>query len=407
MVPDSKDRHVLEKVLSFVQLGRSLRRIHVAAIQNHTVQMRQVLREQPETIHELDGCGLSAIHHAALRNNVDVLEQLMLAGAHTCSRGSGETPLMMAAVYGCRDAVQTLLRDKQCLRAVDLQDSVGRGALHRAVITASPECVRMLLEAGASVEQRDFFDRTQLHYLALSEADQQAAHEVIHLFEERNGHLDARGSYGRTTLMEAVVQNNVPVLRALVDAGASLNTTTINSHNILHLIACYAHLEAMSYLGEQDLTLVDSRLRGVDGHTPLGILGWCWEAEDLQLRDNQRRPGTKEQKVFISLYFDLLSRDLLRHLSTLKQLLRAARRRDSSAASKHTNRLVEESEARNERDLSSWYRGIISYIKDENWPVVVEIVQEEMRETKGELGLAAIVRDAPLGDPVMRGFFYR
>lgn len=406
-VADDKSRHILTKVLSLVQGCWHTRRIHQAAKEGDTVQMRQTLREQPEAIDELNSCGRAPIHYAVLYENIDVLEQLILAGADPVRRDFvGWTPLMIAAVYGHEEAARILLQNVNCRRHIDLQADSGTTALHLALKKASPECVHMLLEAGASVEKRDFIGQAPLHFLVRSQADQQTAHRIIRLLQGQHARLDAQDNFGRTTLLKAVVHNNAPVLRALVDAGASLNATAAFSQNILHLAAQAADIETLNYLAEQHLTLVDPRLRDLDGWTPLSVLGWCWQAEDWQVTGFLRRPSPEEQQKFISLYFDLLSHYLLRHMATLNQLLRAARRKDASAASEYISTLIEESDARNESDLVSWYRGVRSYIRDENWQVVVEIVQDDMCETRGELGLVAIVRDAPLGDPVMREFFW-
>ncbi|KAI8659895.1 hypothetical protein NCS56_01207800 [Fusarium sp. Ph1] len=275
-VTDDNTRHVLAKVLSFAQGCRRTCRIYQAAKQGDTVQMRQALREQPEAIDELDHCGCSSIHYAVMYDHIDVLEQLILAGSDTIRRVfDGNTPLMVAAIFGLEEAVQILLQNDQCRRHVDLQGNVGKTALHWAVRKASPECVHMLLEAGA-------------------QADQQTAHRIIRLLQGQHARLDAQNDFGVTPLLQAVMRNNASVLRALVDVGASLNTTTTSSENILHFAACCADLEMMSYLAEQHLTLVDPRLRDVDGFTPLGRLGWCWEAEDWQLYSTQRRPSPED-----------------------------------------------------------------------------------------------------------------
>ncbi|KAJ4233100.1 hypothetical protein NW759_001884 [Fusarium solani] len=405
-VTDDKTRHVLEKVLSFAQGCRRIRRIDQAAQQGDTVQMRQALREQPEAINELDGCGRAPIHCAILYDNIDVLEQLMLAGADTIRRDVDSwTPLMMAAENGHEEAAQILLQNDQCRRHIDLQGNTGRTALHWAVRKASPECVHMLLEAGASVEKRDFIGQTPLHFLVLCQADQQTAHRIIRLLQGQHARLDAQESIGRTTLLQAVVKNNAPVLRALVDAGASLNTTTTSYDNILHFAAFYADLETLNYLAEQNLTLIDPRLRDTDGFTPLGVLSWCWEAEDWELINSQRRPSPEEQQVFISIYFELLSHYLLRHMSTLKQLLRAAEQRDTSTSSERVAALIQKSHDSGRGDMVKWYRGILGNVRDGNWDQVVLDVQDEYDEAFGDRCRADVAKNKTLADPEVKAFF--
>lgn len=382
-----------------------MRRIHQAAKQGDTVQMRQALREQPEAIDEIDNCGRAPIHDAVEHSNIDVLEQLILAGADTIRRDVQDwTPLMVAANNGHEGAAQVLLQNDQCRRHVDLQENYGGTALHLAVRAAFPECVRMLLEEGASVEKRDYIGQTPLHYLALSQADQQTAHRIIRLLQGQHARLDAQDNFGLTALLLAVIYNNAPVLRALVDAGASLNTITTLSENILHFAAKYSCLETISYLAEQHLTLVDPRLRDVYGLTPLGRLGWCWEAEEWQLWGYLRRPSLEEQQVSISLYFDLLSHYLLRHMATLKQLLRAAEQQDRSTSSERIAALIQKSDATGRRDMVGWYRGILGNVRDENWEQVALDAQDEYDEAYAELGRAGVARNKTLADPEVRAF---
>ncbi|RSL85386.1 hypothetical protein CEP51_003380 [Fusarium floridanum] len=405
-VTDERTRHVLTKALSFAQGGRRIRRIHQAAKQGDTVQMRQTLREQPEAIDELDSCGSAPIHYAILYNNTDVLEQLIFVGADPIRRDFfNYTPLMEAARHGHEEAAQILLQNDRCRRHIDLQGNSGNTALHMAVLNASPECVHMLLEAGASAEKRDFIGRTPLHYLTRSRVDQQTAHRIIRLLQEKHARLDARTNSGITSSLQAVSENNAPVFRALIDAGASLNTTTTSPYNILHFVAYYAGLEMMRYMAEQHLALVDPRLRDVRGLTPLGELGWCSEADDWQLTDSLRRPSPEEQQMFISLYFDLLSHYLLRHMSTLKQLLRAAEQRDTSTSSERIAALIQKSNVTGRGDMVKWYRGIQGNLRDGNWEQVVLDVQDEYDEAHEDLGRAGVARNKTLADPEVRAFF--
>ncbi|RSL73424.1 hypothetical protein CEP53_000763 [Fusarium sp. AF-6] len=406
LATDDRTRHVLTKVLSFTQGGRRVRIIHQAAKQGDTVQMWQALREQPEAIDELDSCGRAPIHYAVFYNNIDMLEQLILAGANTIRRDfGGYTPLMVATSNGHEEAAQILLQNDRCRRHIDIQGNSGKTALHWAVKEASLECVHMLLEAGATVEKRDFVGWTPLHDLALSQADQQTAHLIIRLLQGQHARLDAQDNRGMTTLLQAVANNNAPVLHALVDAGASLNIISPFFGNILHLAAVCADLEMMSYLAEQHITLVDPGLRDFGGFTPLGRLGWCWQVEDWQLYEARRRPGPEEQQMFISLSFDLLSHYLLRHMSTLKQLLRAAEQRDTSTSSERITALIQKSNVIGRGDMVKWYRGIQGNLRDGNWEQVVLDVQDEYDEAYEDLGRAGVARNKTLADPEVRAFF--
>ncbi|KAM0433923.1 hypothetical protein ACHAPT_003867 [Fusarium lateritium] len=370
--------------------------------------MRQALREHPEAINELDGCGYAPIHHAIPFKNLDVLEQLVHAGADINIRNNEtRTPLMIAADLHRDEAMRILLQNQQCRRHVDLSDRFGRTALHQAIDegVVSVECLRMLLEAGASIEKRDFASQTPLQLLASNHVGRQTAHQILRLFQEKHARLDVRDINGSTPALDAVMMNNVPVLHTLVEAGASLSTADNFSQNILHYAAHSANLEMMTYLAAQPLTGVDPRLRNANGSTPLRELAWCFLTPDWHLPSNGRRPSPEEQKFFISLYFDLLSRDLLRYLSTLMQLLRAAGQRDARTSTERIATLIEKSDASQRQDMVKWYRGIQGNVRGENWHQVILDVRDEYDEAYKEWSRAGVARNKSLRDPEVKAFF--
>jgi len=94
------------------------------------------------------------------------------------------TPLMHAAQEGQTEAVQLLLR----LGAkVDLREADGMQALHFAAASASLDCFRTLLGAGANPVATDNFGRDALACLPLSQiAASPSKREWLQLFKEAN-----------------------------------------------------------------------------------------------------------------------------------------------------------------------------------------------------------------------------
>lgn len=98
----------------------------------------------------LDEDGRNALHHAAVRGEVDVLASLPKRGDHDLDLADrqGFTPLHFAAQQGDLEAVRLLL---VAGASVDPQDSRGNTPLWRAVFgnNAVAEIVQLLLAAGA------------------------------------------------------------------------------------------------------------------------------------------------------------------------------------------------------------------------------------------------------------------
>ncbi|KAM5363928.1 hypothetical protein ACJZ2D_011780 [Fusarium nematophilum] len=374
---------LLKKILSFVQGERFMQttKVHRAAQQGEPV--KQALEEQPWAINELDGRGQAPIHDAVSTNNMKVLEELIVAEADVNRRNwEGYTPLMLAQERGYLDMARTLLEHKECRRHINQQNNQGRTALHFAAFRGSPEGVRMLLEAGASAEKRNMWGETPLHELARSNNMDQAAAEIVRLLQDNKADLEARDNDGLTPALIAVEQNKVPVLRALINAGASLSAVTNYSFNILHVAALYANLEMLGYLVDLDLSDVDPQLLDSDRMAPLECLTWSAEVTDSFLGSN-RRPSLAEQDAFLALYFDLLSRHLQRHLSTLKQLLRAAAQRDALTSRHLLGILIEQNHASRRQHLGDWYRdtGIGGYVEDDSWDSLIGCIEDEIQET--------------------------
>ncbi|MCC5786161.1 MAG: ankyrin repeat domain-containing protein [Phycisphaerales bacterium] len=92
--------------------------------------------------------------------------------------------------------------------------------LFRAAESGSAECVKLLLDAGADLEQRDSENRTALFHAAST--------EVARLLIEAGLPLDDRDRWDSTPLMSALGDLESPLrrVRALLEAGADPNATS-------------------------------------------------------------------------------------------------------------------------------------------------------------------------------------
>jgi len=132
--------------------------------------------------------GTTALHWAAINDDVDIVEVLLYAGATVkpITRLGGYTPLHLSSRSGHGDVVRALL-----IGGADANRFTNTGvtALHFAAQSNSAESIRALIEHGAEVDAPD-----------------------------------SRSS--RTPLMFASVGNSTAAMQALVDAGADLSVET-------------------------------------------------------------------------------------------------------------------------------------------------------------------------------------
>lgn len=100
---------------------------------------------------------------AAACNQVDTVEVLLQAGARKddCKEA---TPLIMAAWNGQRQAMEKLLQWKVNVNAKS--EKMGT-ALNQAILSGKLDCVKLLIENNASVNEFDFYDE-KVEYASLA-----------------------------------------------------------------------------------------------------------------------------------------------------------------------------------------------------------------------------------------------
>ena len=140
----------------------------------------------------LTASGRTPLHQAAEWADGRVVGLLLNATAtiDLPDRDSSATPLHLAVIAGNLDAVKALVRERRGLNARDRQ---GSAPLHFAM--GDPEIVRVLIEAGADINQPGDGERTPLH-----EAIQAGHLETVKLLLERRADRGARSRRGETPL---------------------------------------------------------------------------------------------------------------------------------------------------------------------------------------------------------------
>ncbi|XP_077746632.1 ankyrin repeat domain-containing protein 26-like isoform X6 [Canis aureus] len=191
--------------------------------------------------------GNTALHYAALGDNVTIAQKLLLKKVNMEIRNKdGLTPLLLAinekkekmvaflvekaninavdyakrtalhlaCAIGREDMVK-LLVDRHC--QLNLCDGEDRTALVKAIQCQEEACVTILLEHGADPKVKDNKGNTALHY---------AAHEGIVSIAEKlllqNANIEAKNTDGLTPVLVALNENKEQMVKFLVGKGARL-----------------------------------------------------------------------------------------------------------------------------------------------------------------------------------------
>ena len=147
------------------------------------------LLKQGADVSAAQGDGMSALHYAAERGDVEMTDMLVYAGANVAAttRIGQYTPLHLASQSGNAAVVQALLKAGASVGA--RTTTTGVTPLHLAAAAGSADVVKILLERGADANAKD-------------------------------------AEWGQTPLIYAAAQNRAEAIRALLARGADPRITT-------------------------------------------------------------------------------------------------------------------------------------------------------------------------------------
>ncbi len=104
--------------------------------------------------------------------------------------------------------------------------------LHLAAHMSDKAIIRLLLDFGADMEGRDYFEMTPLHYAARTWWEDQGA---VELLLARGASIDAGDFLGRTPLAHAARAGNMAVVELLLAHGANVHPRDNMGETPLHL----------------------------------------------------------------------------------------------------------------------------------------------------------------------------
>ena len=158
-----------------------------AAMQGDRAAVKTLL-QQGGDVNAAQGDGMTALHWAAMKNDAELAQMLVYAGANVkaTTRLGANTPLVIAARNGNAPVVQVLLKAGADAKAAT---STGTTPLMLAAASGNAEAVTALLAAGSDLEAKE-------------------------------------SSMQQTPLMFAAAFSRVEVMKALVAAGANVKATT-------------------------------------------------------------------------------------------------------------------------------------------------------------------------------------
>ena len=124
-----------------------------AAMAGNRDAVRSLLKQAAD-VNAAQGDGMTALHWAAMKNDADLVQTLLFAGANVraTTRIGSYTPLILAAKSGSGAVVAPLLKSGADANS---QTSNGTTALMLAAASGNTDAVTMLIDGGASVNAKE------------------------------------------------------------------------------------------------------------------------------------------------------------------------------------------------------------------------------------------------------------
>ncbi len=235
--------------------------LHIAAARNHIDALRAMIPHSQNSI-DIPGQQLSQstpLGLAAEYGKAEAIAVLANAGANVHRRDDSKyTPLMVAALEGCNDAVDKLLE-----LGADPRDSTDTESalLLTCKRTNNPagrrRIVDHLIRAGADVNGFD----NDFGWRPLHEAVEWSEDEIVRLLLTHNPNVDVRlkSLPDRTPLYIAVKKSRRVIVRMLLDAGADRNAIFHEGWTLVHLAAQCGDFEILRMLCRGS-SVLDTRL---------------------------------------------------------------------------------------------------------------------------------------------------
>jgi ankyrin repeat protein len=201
-------------------LAKSATPLHDACAQGNVSEVKRLLKKNETAINGKNAGGETALHKAAARGELKIVELLIGGGAKFLADESGYTPLHVACKKDRIDVVKTLLKHRPEAALESLSD--GRTPFYFAVKKGHVKVVELLISElrKQNVKQLPMLQGETLLHVAMDEDTYKPA--VVEVLLKRfPDSVNLPNEEGWTPLHRAVDEKNAAAINQLLKAGAS------------------------------------------------------------------------------------------------------------------------------------------------------------------------------------------
>ena len=212
-----------------------------ATKQQDVAAVRALLKQRVD-VNAAEADGFTALHWAAQRGNLPLVDLLLASGAdaRTGTRYN-VTPLYLATLNGNAAIMERLLN-----AGADANSTAheGQTMLMTAALAGKADAVRLLLTRGAKVDEKEPYKGQSALMWAAAEGNTAAVDVLL----EAGADLKAKSTGGFTPLLFAVRNAHIETVEALLKHGANVNDVAPDGSSALSMAVVNAYFELASVL---------------------------------------------------------------------------------------------------------------------------------------------------------------
>ena len=215
---------------------RKVGALHHAASLNHPAVAELLLERNQALVHARNGYGKTALHDAAERGFLEVVQLLIKHGADLMAKSNAsETPLSFAAYSGSIPCVQALL---DAGVPIDHDEAGVKQATYAAAANSQHSMLQWLYDKGAVVDVRGCYNNNVLHGTVCNCADPAIIRLIMETASKQGttqSVLNARNMHGKTPMVDAVERNRLAAVSVIIQYGPlELETADNDGRTALH-----------------------------------------------------------------------------------------------------------------------------------------------------------------------------